>query len=118
MADDDNIPRGITSRDAKRIARVVKRDEARYQTAPAARARYQGRQKQASIAKTGSAIPAMSGLTPGSGTVTLHYFDGTVLVADEEITAYSNWSTDVGASTFIHLTWMYGVPWVSAEDCP
>lgn len=117
MADDDR-PLGITRKTAVRVGAAVRRVENRPANLPPEPAWFQGRQAQTKIAKTGAGgIAAMAGTTPESGTVTLYYFDDTDLVADEEITAYSNWTTAIGANRWIHLTWMYGVPWVSAEDC-
>src|SRR5438067_499733 len=51
----------------------------------------------------GSTIAAMSGTTPGSGTITTQVFHGTTLVAGNDVLAYNLSSAAIPASTYIAL---------------
>lgn len=72
------------------------------------------------VAKTGgSGIPAMSGTTPGSATVTLYEFDvdAVSLAAGDTVTAYHIGSTAVGNNKFIQVKWIDGGWFVDVESC-
>jgi hypothetical protein len=60
----------------------------------------------------------MSSTTPGSGTVTTYVFDGTVLVAGNDVLAYNLSSNTVAASTYIMLLRMQDFWFIVFENCP
>lgn len=71
------------------------------------------------VAKTGgSAIAARSGDTPGSGTVTLYYRNGSTLTSTgETVTAY-NMAGEVAASKYIQVKQdAFGDFWIDTEAC-
>lgn len=71
------------------------------------------------LAKTGgSTIAAMSGVTPGHGTVTTQVFDGTTLVAGNDIDAYNLSSNTVAANTYIILLRIQDFWFIVFENCP
>lgn len=70
------------------------------------------------VGKCGSDIAALSGTTPGSGSVTIHVFDGSDFVATSwTVTAYNLSATAVTANKYLQLKW-YGNMWlVDFESC-
>jgi hypothetical protein len=73
----------------------------------------------AKIAKVGgTAIPAMSGSTPGSGEITLYTFDGTTLAAGQAETAFNlHPSATVSANAWIKVIDVEGHWFVFWEPC-
>lgn len=72
----------------------------------------------ASFAKSGgSGIPALTGTTPGSATVTLYDFDGTSLTAGDTATAFNPSTTAVGANRWLIVLKVQTQWVVIVEDC-
>jgi hypothetical protein len=72
------------------------------------------------VGKTGgSAIAAMSGSTPGSGTVTIYNFSGTTLTTTgATVTAFNMHPTEtVSADAWVKLVDINGYPFVFWEPC-
>jgi hypothetical protein len=71
------------------------------------------------LAKSGgSGIPALSGSTPGSGTVTLYSFNGTTLSATTTtVTAYNMTSGAVAANAWLQLKLIAGYWFIDVEGC-
>lgn len=70
-------------------------------------------------AKTDSGgVAAMTGTTPGTGTITLYFFDGTSLTANSTTdTAYNNMTTAVAGSAWIKVARVGQYWFVINEDC-
>lgn len=64
-----------------------------------------------------STIPAMSGTTPGSGTVTLQSFAGSTLSSNGTVTAYNTTATAVAASKYLQIKRIDGYWFVDVESC-
>lgn len=70
------------------------------------------------VAKTGSAISAISGSTPGSGTVTVYKLVSGVLETTGVTLTVYNMAGEVAENAFIQCkTDFNGVPWVDVENC-
>lgn len=70
------------------------------------------------VGKAGSDIPALSGATPGSGSVTIWIFDGSDFVTTSmTVTAYNLSASAVTAATFLQLKWAYSMWLVDFESC-
>lgn len=70
------------------------------------------------VAKTGSAISAISGSTPGSGTVTVYKLVSGVLETTGVTLTVYNMAGEVAANTFIQCkTDFNGVAYVDVENC-
>lgn len=111
---------GFTPRATRRISEAVKRDEHRYRGGGLP-TRPDGTHGGVVgwIAQTGaSGVPAISGSTPGSATVTLYAMVSGVLTSlSATVTAYNMTATAVGASKFIGITWRSGGWFVDLESC-
>jgi hypothetical protein len=73
------------------------------------------------VGKTGgSGVPAMTGSTPGSGTVTLYTYNGATLTATSQtVQAKNEASTAAGANKFVQMKiGPGGYPFLDFEDCP
>lgn len=114
-----DAPVGFDLVGAQRIVRTVRWVEQQIRQPLPQRGRYPvGLQRDGCCAMTGSSgIPAMSGTTPGKGTVTLYKFDGTNLTSIGTITAYNNFTSAVGNSKNVILEWVNGYAFVVAEEC-
>lgn len=90
-----------------------------FEAGPAGFALHVKRQLVAQIAKVGSsAIPAMSGSTPGSGGVSLYTFDGTTLEETDAATAFNLHPTEeVTANAWVKVIYIDGHPFIFWEPC-
>ena len=109
---------GFTLRNAQRVARATQHFERQPRNTVPGVGRNTGWNPGTKIAKVGgTAIPAMSGTTPGSGSVTFYYFDGTNLVAGDTIAVYSCWKDPIAAGTWVQVS-LVDMNWfISAVDC-
>lgn len=70
------------------------------------------------VGKAGSEIDALSGSTPGYGTVTVWTWSGSSLTATSEtVTAYNLASSPVAAGVFLQLKKYRGKWLIDFEDC-
>lgn len=71
------------------------------------------------IARTGGGgIGAMSGSTPGTGTVTLYHYDGSTLTsAGETFTAFNISPSAVGADKYVGIMWVQSFWLVVVDGC-
>lgn len=106
--------------DGERIARAIRGDEKAIKNRPGV-----PRGAPANpfvlpmyVAKTdGSGIPAMTGTTPGSGTVARNDFLTSSLVTAENVTAYNIGNVAVAANRWVVIGWVQGKWVVIVEVC-
>lgn len=121
-------PGSFSAADARRIAVQTRWAERRLRNPPPQRARYPvagagvavPTASQGKVARTGSdGIPAMTGLTPGSGAVELYDFTTSSLVdKGDSATAYNVSNDAVAANTVVVLMKVDGKWVVILEPCP
>jgi hypothetical protein len=101
-----------TARKALALAKQAREEQAQGQVPPSA-------PPSGFIGETGAGgIPALSGLTMGSGTITL--FDASAaptLSALGSVTAYNTTSTAVGASKIVQGKYVQGFAIIDVESC-
>lgn len=105
---------GFNRDDATAILAVVGGTESEY---PESRPRQPSRGQR--LAKTGTAIPARTTTTAGSGTVTLQKLVGTTITAETgTVTAYNFVGDEIAAAVYVWISRdERGNWWVTAEDC-
>jgi len=70
-------------------------------------------------AMAATTITACSGSTPGSGTATIQYWDGSTITAGETVDVL-NWFTGYAPTVGLHIMiyWADNSYWLGPGDCP
>ncbi len=122
MGLDDRRPVRLSRGAVRELARQVKRVERDYLNSggPDYRPRIQPLTVIKAIV-TSSAIGTASGTTPGSGTATIYYWDGSTMQLDPERTDVPvyNWFNGYAPAqgAHIHLYWQDNAYWLGPGDC-
>lgn len=70
------------------------------------------------VGKTSTAITALSGSTPGSGSVTVYSFDGsTIASTSTDVTVYNNMTTAVDTGKWCQCKRVGAYLWIDVVDC-
>lgn len=122
MALDDRAPARVSKGALREIRRQTTRAQREYLNS--ATSDYRPRTMLVPDLKaivTSTTITACSGTTPGTGTATIYYWDGSSVVADPARTdvGVKNWFTTYTPASGDHitLTWQDNAYWLGPGDC-